>query len=461
MLLLESKSCFYQLMNNSFCPFCGSTEINWLLLSPTFGEEPAFPRFFEYAKFGVKDMLTGKCNHSDGLLTSSYLTETCKYLKDGRRTWVYRLKSDFAYNEACRKAFHEAVTLWSELEHPNLLACTGVMVEEAGWQGVMLEPLNCVTLEAYLFENPSFVTDGAELERIVTEVTDALAYLHSQGVCHLDLHPRNILLTKGEHKVKLTNLFSPYVHLSNALSLKSDGYVAPECFSGESVSDPIRSDIYSLGCFISYLYDMASLPYRYRHVVQRAGNDIPAQRPSCIKAFRRGVAQSHMQMLLAKGFMWILLVLLACWGLFCLTTSSPEDEIHFVEPTADNTYIYDSISGQGYYLNDSAMAVRKAMLEHQKEKMMKEYDRKVNDIFKKAFRKKAAPVIHEIYTEKNVDGESGAFASITNRGMKQLVEIQEELSEQYDLDPVTAANMAASVIDELTRQRLNELKRKE
>lgn len=407
-------------------------------------------------------MLTGKRNNAEGVLTDSYLTETYKFLKDERRTFVHRLKQQFAYNEACRDAFQEDVTLGRELNHPNLwrYSDADMNYDDDGIPGVLLESFNCVTLESYLKENPSFVTESAEMERIVNEVMDAVAYLHEQGVCHLDLHPRNVLLTKKEHQVKLANPFSPYLHLSDALSLETDGFVAPECFSEATLSDPIRSDIYSLGCFIAYLYDMASLPYRYRQVVKRARSTDPAMRPSCIKAFRNAVSQARMQLWVAKGVMWVLLALLACWGLFSLTTSSEEDEIHFVQPTADNTYIYDSITGQEYYLNDSAMAVREAMIEHQKEKMMKEYDRKVNDIFKKTFRKKAEPIINEIYTEEHLKkGETETVVS--RRGMKRLMEIQEELSQQYELDPTTTANMAASVIDELTRQRMKDLMRNE
>lgn len=402
-------------------------------------------------------MLTGRRNNAEGVLTSSHLTEMYRHVKDGRRTIVHRLKSRFAYNEACREAFGEDVALGRELEHPNLWGYTGEDADGADGTapGCVMEPLNCMTLESYLKENPAFVAESAELERIVNEVTDAVAYLHGQGVCHLDLHPRNILLTRGGHQVKLANLFSPYVHLTGTLSLENDGFVAPECFAKEPLADPIRSDIYSLGCFISYLYDMASLPYRYRRMVQRARSTDPARRPSCIRAFRNGVAQDRVLLRVVKGFMWVVLTLLATWGLFSLTTSSEGDEIHFVQPTADNTYVYDSITGQEYYLNDSAMAVREAMIEHQKEKMMKEYDQKVNDIFKKTFRQKAEPIIKEIYSEEQRHGNVETVKS--RRGRKQLIEIQEELAEQYgNLDPVTTANMAASVIDELIRQQEKE-----
>lgn len=404
-------------------------------------------------------MITGKRNREDELLTSAYLTETHKLLTEGRRTLSHRLKSQYAYNEACIEAFREDIVLFRGLSHPNMLGYTDVETEEEGMRSIVLESVNGVTLETYLFDNPSFVTDVAEMERIVNEVMDVLAYLHKQGVCHLDLHPRNILLTKSGHTVKLTNPLFAYAHLIHPLSLAPNGYVAPEWFSQMVVADPIRSDIYSLGSLIEYLYDMGTLPYRYRRVVKLAKSPDPSLRPAGIKAFRRIVSQARRVQLVAKGILCIVMTLLVCMGIFALTTSSPEDEIHFIPSTSDNTYIYDSISGQEYYLNDSAMAVRNAMMERQQEEMMKVYDRKVSDIFKKTFRKKAEPIIYEIYTESHIEDQSSALPYATRRGMKQLLEIQEELSEQYGIDPATSASVAASIIDELTRQCMKDLQR--
>ena len=121
--------------------------------------------------------------------------------------------------------------------------------------------------------------------------------------------------------------------------------------------------------------------------------------------------------------------------------------------------MYNSISGQEYYLSDSAMAVREAAIEREKNELMKEYDRKLNDIFKKAFREKATPVINEIYSKKHMDSETGVFTSVTTRGMQELQSVQEELAQKYELDQISTSKVAAQVIEELTRQRMNELRK--
>ncbi len=399
-------------------------------------------------------MKTDKCN--DKMLTDAYLTETYKSVKGGRSVLTYRLKPIYCSDGECIGSFVEEVTLWRNLKHPHIMRISQEEIEGEENE-VALETTHCVTLEEYLHENPSFVTEKSEIERIINEVCDALDYLHGKGICQLDLHPRNILLTKGDKRVKLGNPFFTYTHLIHELGLKPNGYVAPELFGETLPTDFVTCDIYALGKLIAYLYDMATLPLHYRQAVQRATSANPSQRPGNIADFRKLVERGRAMQILYKGGAWALATLMAAGLLFWLTTSNGEEDIRFVEPTANNTYVYDSITGQEYYLNDSAMAVRDAAIEREKSEQMKEYDRKLNDIFKKDFLKKAAPVINEIYSKKHMNSEKGIFTSVTNRGMQELKEVQEELARQYGLDPISTSQVAADVIEELTRQRMKEL----
>lgn len=403
-------------------------------------------------------MKTDKRNDKNRmLLTSAYLTELHKSVEGGRRTLTYCLKPAFCSDEECVESFQEEVTLWRGLKHPHILRF-GQEFPSKGSTEVAVDPLNCMTLEELLYENPSFVTEGKELERIIDEVADALEYLHERGVSQLDLHPRNILLTKNEKSVRLANPFFTYTHLSSWLGIKPNGFIAPELFEENQSADLVACDMYALGKLIAYLYDMSTLPYPYRKAVQLATADNPAQRPASIADFRKLVTSGRMMQTLYKGIAWTVATLIAVGVLFWITTSSGEEDIHFIEPTANNTYVYDSISGQEYYLSDSAMAVREAAIEREKNELMKEYEHKLNDIFKKAFREKATPVINEIYSKKHMESETGIFTSVSTRGMQELKEAQEELARKYELDPISTAKVAAEVIEELTRQRMNELR---
>ena len=92
-----------------------------------------------------------------------------------------------------------------------------------------------------------------EAVKVLTEVTDALAYAHSQGVVHRDIKPENILMS-GRHALvtdfgvaKAVSEATGRQQLTTAgVALGTPAYMAPEQASGEPNIDQ-RVDIYALG----------------------------------------------------------------------------------------------------------------------------------------------------------------------------------------------------------------------
>ena len=132
-----------------------------------------------------------------------------------------------------------------------------------------------------------------EAVKILVEVTDALAYAHSQGLVHRDIKPENILLS-GRHALvtdfgvaKAVSEATGRQNLTTAgVALGTPAYMAPEQAAGEPNIDQ-RVDIYALGV-LGYELISGRPPFAGRssqevlaaHITQTPA-PLCEQRPAC------------------------------------------------------------------------------------------------------------------------------------------------------------------------------------
>ncbi len=98
-----------------------------------------------------------------------------------------------------------------------------------------------------------------------------LAYLHGQGIVHLDLKPSNILVKPDGSPVimdfGLMKEFWGKISRDELTTLSSTGgtlfFIPPEQLSGETVD--ARADLYSLGCMM-YQFVTGQVPFRVRSI---------------------------------------------------------------------------------------------------------------------------------------------------------------------------------------------------
>lgn len=143
---------------------------------------------------------------------------------------------------------NKEILIISECELPRITRFYGCFVKNYKlW--VIMEFVNGGSLFELLKPGP--VNDEKTILVIITEVLEALEYLHGQGKIHRDLKSQNILVNK-KGEVKLTD-FGVSTQLSSNFSRRNTTvgtpyWMAPEVILNHDGGHSYKADIWSLGC---------------------------------------------------------------------------------------------------------------------------------------------------------------------------------------------------------------------
>jgi serine/threonine protein kinase len=171
------------------------------------------------------------------------------------------LPSQLAESKEFAARFQQEARIIAKLEHPHILPVFDYG-ESGGVAYFVMRYLEAGTLKDKMeFGRPLPLN---EIDRIFTQLTDALSYAHGFGIVHRDLKPANALIdSRGNIFLtdfgiaKLLESASPRLTQTDAI-MGTPAYISPEQAQGQAVDQ--RSDIYSLGII---LYEMVtgSVPY--------------------------------------------------------------------------------------------------------------------------------------------------------------------------------------------------------
>ncbi len=166
---------------------------------------------------------------------------------------VKMLRASLASDPLTVQRFQMEAKAAFDLNHPNLLAVYDFGISQHGQAYIVMDYLEGESLAA--------IADRDERISLLTalplfyDISRGLAHAHEHGVLHRDIKPGNVMVIRGEKRLKAVivdfGLIKTYD--SEALKLTQTGeifgsplYMSPEQCRGINLDN--RSDIYSLGC---------------------------------------------------------------------------------------------------------------------------------------------------------------------------------------------------------------------
>ena len=180
-----------------------------------------------------------------------------------RTVAVKVLPKFIADRDDLRARFEREARAVSSLKHPNICLLFDIGKQD-GIDFMVLEHLEGETLAARVSKGPLPLD---QVLKYATQIADALDRAHRSDVCHRDVKPANIMLTRDGVKVLdfgLAKTGRARVGSEDvtglAAALTSEGtilgtprYMAPEQYEGREADE--RSDIFAFGCVV---YEMVT-----------------------------------------------------------------------------------------------------------------------------------------------------------------------------------------------------------
>jgi len=173
-----------------------------------------------------------------------------------RNVAIKVLPSQLAESKEFTARFQQEARIIARLEHPHILPIFDYG-EGDGTAYFVMRYLEAGTLKDKMVAGRPLPLN--EIDRIFTQLADALSYAHNHGIVHRDLKPANALIDSYGNIfltdfgiAKLLESASPRLTQTDAI-MGTPAYISPEQAQAAPVDQ--RSDIYSLGII---LYEMVT-----------------------------------------------------------------------------------------------------------------------------------------------------------------------------------------------------------
>lgn len=171
-------------------------------------------------------------------------------LRSGFPVAIKELKIRHFKNQILRDKFKKVETqLYLYMQHPNIPKLIDfVDMHEREQLYIVMEFIQGKNLEQYIYEEMGLIPEHKALP-IFMEILDTVAYLHRNGILHLDIKSNNVMI-QPNGKIKLIDLgiASRMSDASNSTGFGTPTYMPPEQFEKGKCGK--YTDVFALGIML-------------------------------------------------------------------------------------------------------------------------------------------------------------------------------------------------------------------
>ena len=330
--------------------------------------------------------------------------------------------------------------------------------DSAGLYGVAVEG-HFRTYAQLLAEQPAIVAQKNFINNTIKGLLQLTAFLHEKGIYHVCYAPNNVFSRKGDNEVMLLFHGSAYKAMNDQNELYGDSaaFVAPEVLE-EGIIDE-RSDIYSIGKFMEYLYQQSEVPLELKGVIKKAIDPDPDKRYQSPEDMKRAISSRQNARRSVISLVAALLIAAIGFGVYISMVPEPED-IEFVKPAkeaVEDDYLddgFDATTELGVDGSDS-------LASRVDEKKLREYQAKAEQIFRKRFTRQAEGILSKIYNDDRMGAAAKNFAAGNQATMEELVRAQKKLGNDAGLKDSRSQLIASQIIEQVTNKLKSQMAERE
>lgn len=164
------------------------------------------------------------------------------------------LPRHFAADPQFKERFQQEAKVLAKLQHPHILPVFD-FGQADDYAFIVMPYVEGGTLVSLMHKQP---LPMEQIQKVISQIGDALDYAHTRGLIHRDVKPSNVLIDERENCLLmdfgLAKIVDSALHLTTSgMVMGTPAYMSPEQGLGGKFDS--RSDIYSLGVI---LYEMAT-----------------------------------------------------------------------------------------------------------------------------------------------------------------------------------------------------------